>query len=112
MKKKAMETRLIVRPLVGCLTHTHFWEGPCRAGNPADMTSEKENAAAVSVKGKNPGRDRFEFRWVDRREEPFSPTRTCRRSHADPTADAAISNIIREEKRRKRAKARRGKRPG
>ena len=74
-------------------------------------TKKKENAAAVSVKGKNPGRDRFEFRWVDRREEPFSPTRTCRRSHADPTADAAISNIIREEKRRKRAKARRGKRP-
>ena len=72
-------------------------------------TKKKENAAAVSVKGKNPGRDRFEFRWVDRREEPFSPTRTCRRSHADPTADAAISNIIREEKRRKRAKARRGK---
>ena len=74
-------------------------------------TKKKENAAAVSVKGKNPGHDRFEFRWVDRREEPFSPTRTCRRSHADPTADAAISNIIREEKRRKRAKARRGKRP-
>ena len=74
-------------------------------------TKKKENAAAVSVKGKNPGNDRFEFRWVDRREEPFSPTRTCRRSHADPTADAAISNIIREEKRRKQAKARRGKRP-
>ena len=52
-------------------------------------TKKKENAAAVSVKGKNPGHDRFEFRWVDRREEPFSPTRTCRRSHADPTADAA-----------------------
>lgn len=74
-------------------------------------TKKKENAAAVSVKGKNSGHDRFEFRWVDRREEPFSPTRTCRRSHADPTADAAISNIIREEKRRKQAKARRGKRP-
>ena len=46
MKQKAIETRLIVRPLVGCLIHTHFWEGPCRAGNPADMTSEKENEAA------------------------------------------------------------------
>ena len=74
-------------------------------------TRKKENAAAVSVKGKNPGRDRFEFRWADRCEEPFLPTRTCRRSHADPTADAAIGNIIREEKRRRRAKARRGKRP-
>ena len=75
-------------------------------------TRKKENAAAVSVKGKNPSRDRFEFRWADRREDPFLPTRTCRRSHADPTADAAIGNIIREEKRRKRSKARRGKRPG
>ena len=58
-------------------------------------TRKKENAAAVSVKGKNPSRDRFEFRWADRREDPFLPTRTCRRSHADPTADAAIGNIIR-----------------
>ena len=71
-------------------------------------TRKKENAAAVSVKGKNPGRDRFEFRWADRREDPFLPTRICHRSHADPTADAAIGNIIREEKRRKRAEARRG----
>lgn len=46
MKTKAMETKLIVRPLVGCLTHTHFWEGPCRAGHKEDMTPEAENAAA------------------------------------------------------------------
>ena len=39
MKQKAMETKLVVRPLVGCLTHTHFWEGPCRAGRREDMTA-------------------------------------------------------------------------
>ena len=32
MKQKAMDVKLVVRPLIGCLTHTHFWEGPCRAG--------------------------------------------------------------------------------
>ena len=42
MKQKAMETKLVVRPLVGCLTHTHFWEGPCRAGRREDMTEEAE----------------------------------------------------------------------
>ena len=46
MKEKAMDVKLKVRPLVGRLVHTHFWEGPCRAGNPADMTFEKENEAA------------------------------------------------------------------
>jgi hypothetical protein len=46
MKQKAIETKLIVRPIIGCLTHTHFWEGPCRAGYKKDMTSEAESAAA------------------------------------------------------------------
>ena len=36
----------MVRPIVGCLTHSHFWEGPCRAGYAKDMTTEAENAAA------------------------------------------------------------------
>ena len=27
MKQKAMETKLVVRPLVGCLTHTRFLGG-------------------------------------------------------------------------------------
>ena len=26
MKQKAMDVKLVVRPLIGCLTHTHFWE--------------------------------------------------------------------------------------
>lgn len=44
--KKAMDTKLIVRPIIGCLTHTHFWEGPCRAGHKEDMTLEAETRAA------------------------------------------------------------------
>lgn len=46
MKEKAMNVKLVVRPIVGCLTHSHFWEGPCRAGHLKDMTTEAENAAA------------------------------------------------------------------
>jgi hypothetical protein len=46
MKELAMNTKLVVRPIVGCLTHTHFWEGPCRAGYKKDMTPEAEKANA------------------------------------------------------------------
>lgn len=46
MKKLAMEEKLVVRPIVGCLVHSHFWEGPCRAGHPEDMTQEAEAKAA------------------------------------------------------------------
>ncbi len=46
MKELAMNTKLVVRPIVGCLTHSHFWEGPCRAGYKEDMTVEAESAAA------------------------------------------------------------------
>ena len=46
MKDLAMNTKLIVRPIIGCLTHSHFWEGPCRAGYREDMTVEAESAAA------------------------------------------------------------------
>ena len=49
MKEKAMNQKLIVRPIVGCLTHTHFWEGPCRAGYAKDMTPEAEGAAATAA---------------------------------------------------------------
>ena len=38
--------KLVVRPLIGCLTHTHFWEGPCRAGRKEDMTVEAETKVA------------------------------------------------------------------
>ena len=46
---KAMEQKLVVRPIVGRLTHSHFWEGPCRAGYAKDMTPEAENAAATAA---------------------------------------------------------------
>lgn len=46
MKQKAMDIKLIVRPIIGCLTHSHFWEGPCRAGHLEDMTPEAETKAA------------------------------------------------------------------
>ena len=44
-----MNLKLVVRPIVGCLTHTHFWEGPCRAGYAKDMTPEAEDAAATAA---------------------------------------------------------------
>ena len=46
MKQRAMDVKLVVRPIVGCLTHSHFWEGPCRAGRAEDMTPEAEKRAA------------------------------------------------------------------
>ena len=49
MKELAMKTKLVVRPIVGCLTHTHFWEGPCRAGYAKDMTPEAEARAAETA---------------------------------------------------------------
>ena len=40
-------------------------------------------------------------RWItEHKEEPSA--RASRRSHADPTADRAIGNIIREERWKKR----------
>ena len=44
--QKAMKTKLVVRPIIGFLTHSHFWEGPCRAGYYEDMTPEAEEKAA------------------------------------------------------------------
>jgi len=46
MKAKAIEGKIVVRPIIGCLTHSHFWEGPCRAGHAEDMTEEAETKAA------------------------------------------------------------------
>lgn len=79
-----------------------------------EMAATQEKQAASSGKNKKSVNDRFEFRWVDRPAEQFSPprSRSRHRGYADPTADAAIGNIMREEKRRKRAKARKRKRTG
>lgn len=75
-----------------------------------EMVKSKGKQADASGKEKKPVNARFEFRWVDRPAEQSSQTRSYHRSHADPTADAAIGNIMREEKRRKRTEARRRKR--
>ena len=40
MKQKAMDVKLVVRPIMGWLTHSHFWEGPCRAGRAEDLTAD------------------------------------------------------------------------
>ncbi len=47
MKELAMNTKLIIRPIVGSLTHSHFWEGPCRAGRYEDMQPDIELANAI-----------------------------------------------------------------
>ena len=49
MKQRAMDVKLVVRPIMGWLTHSHFWEGPCRAGRAEDMTPEAESRAADSA---------------------------------------------------------------
>lgn len=77
-----------------------------------EMAATQEKQVASSEKNKKSVNDRFEFRWVDRPAEQFSPPRSRHRGYADPTADAAIGNIMREEKRRKQVKARKRKRTG
>ncbi len=42
--KKAMDEKLVVLPIIGSLMHTHYWEGPCRAGHRENMTPEAEKA--------------------------------------------------------------------
>lgn len=42
MIKKAMDIKLVIKPLLGILVHTAFWEGPCRAGLEADLQPEAE----------------------------------------------------------------------
>ena len=46
MKELARNTKLLARPVIGSLTHSHFWEGPCRAGRFEDLQPETEALAA------------------------------------------------------------------
>lgn len=46
MAKSAMEGKLNVKPLMGFMMHTEFWEGPCRGGIKEEMTPEAEKARA------------------------------------------------------------------
>ncbi len=42
MVKSAMTCKLNVKPIMGYLMHSDFWEGPCRAGIREEMTPEAE----------------------------------------------------------------------
>ncbi len=44
MVKSAMDVKLNVKPLMGFMMHTEFWEGPCRGGIREEMTPEAERA--------------------------------------------------------------------
>ena len=37
MIQSAMKKKLNIRPLVGFLQHSAFWEGPCRAGKAENL---------------------------------------------------------------------------
>lgn len=45
--------------------------------------------------------------WVTEHKEESPPHRRVNRSHPDPTANEAIGNVIREERRKKRPKKKR-----
>jgi len=47
MIKKAIDTKLYVKPLMGILVHSDFWEGPCRGGIREEMTPEAEMRTAL-----------------------------------------------------------------
>ena len=49
MIKKAMDVRLKVKPLMGILVHSDFWEGPCRGGIREEMTPQAEMARAKKL---------------------------------------------------------------
>lgn len=45
--------------------------------------------------------------WVTEHKDESPPRRRISQSHPDPTANEAIGNVIREERRRKRKKRKR-----
>ena len=48
MVTSAMECKLNVKPLMGYMMHTEFWEGPCRGGIREEMTPEAEKARGAA----------------------------------------------------------------
>lgn len=46
MISPAIKIKLNVKPVIGHLVHSEFWEGPCRAGKKEDMLPEVELANA------------------------------------------------------------------
>lgn len=45
--------------------------------------------------------------WITEHKEENSPNRKVSHSHPDPTANEAIGNVVREERRKKRHKKKR-----
>ena len=46
MIRRALDVTLNVKPLMGILVHTDFWEGPCRAGIREEMMPDAERRTA------------------------------------------------------------------
>ena len=44
--------------------------------------------------------------WITEHKEESSPNRKVRHSHPDPSANEAIGNVVREERRKKRSASR------
>lgn len=59
------------------------------------------NDAAGAMEGAERIMGIYEFRWASHSTES-TPVYPSRCSHRDPTADAAIGNIIREERRKRK----------
>lgn len=49
MVTSAMECKLNIKPLMGYLTHSEFWEGPCRGGTRDEMTPEAEKTRGAAM---------------------------------------------------------------
>ena len=47
MINKATDVKLNIKPLMGYMSHTEFWEGPCRGGIREEMTPEAEIAKGL-----------------------------------------------------------------
>ena len=47
MIKRAIDVKLNLKPLMGILVHSDFWEGPCRGGVREEMTPEAEMKTAL-----------------------------------------------------------------
>lgn len=77
-------------------------ERPNKKLNERPNKKMDENVSDKQEKGtkKKSVHDRFEFRWTTGKKDNYRPT-AGGRSYSDPTADAAIGNIMREQRRKK-----------
>lgn len=52
----------------------------------------------------------YVIHWITEHKEESAPNRKVSHSHPDPTANEAIGNVVREERRKKHQKRKRQKR--